>query len=246
MTRQERRDGGYSLIEMMTAMAIATVVLGLVTGSLIGMMKSNASTTTRLANLDQVRQSMDAISKNLRTAVRPEQLNPACSANCSAAFVSATANSVKFYANVGDVDPAGKPAPTLMSYTIAADPHDATGKTAAITEIRQALASSWTSAAGDYSWAGGTGAAPCPAGGPVVAGCTTRVIGSGISWPIPAAAPVFAYYSGSTLVPTSPPITGSTLDRLSSVAIALPVGDVTHPSAGVSTTVFLPNSSLGQ
>jgi prepilin-type N-terminal cleavage/methylation domain-containing protein len=245
--RQERSDAGFSLIEMMTAMAIATSVLGLVTGSLINMLKSNASTTTRLANLDQVRQSMDAITKNLRTAVRPEQLNPNCATACSEPFVSATATSVRFYANVGAVDSAGNPAPTLTTYSIAADPADPTGKTAAITEVRQNVATSWTSSVGDYTWAGGTGANPCPTTGTVVAGCTTRVIGTGITWPIPTgAAPVFAYWSGVTAVPTTPTITGSALGQLNSVAIALPVGDATHSSAGVNTTVFLPNSSLGQ
>jgi len=76
MNRQKAaryRDDGYSLVEMMIAMAIALVVLGLVTGSLLGAMKSSAGTRTKLANLSEVRDAVDAMSRTLRTGVRPEQ-----------------------------------------------------------------------------------------------------------------------------------------------------------------------------
>lgn len=226
-----RGDGGYSLIEMLVAMAIAMVVLGLVTTTLIGSSKASTGARARLANVDEVRTAMDSISRTLRTGVRPEQLNPTCVTSCSAAFVSATDNSVVIYANLGDVDPAGKPAPTRMTYTIAADPTDPTGKTAAITETRQLAASAPSSTPGDYTWGVGT----------------SRMVGNGLTWPIPAgSAPLFVYYNGThTKLATTPAITGSALATITSVDITLPVGDATHPTAGAATSVFLPNSTLG-
>jgi prepilin-type N-terminal cleavage/methylation domain-containing protein len=257
MNRQERRDPGFTLIEMLVAMSIATIVLGLVSGSLISSMQDNASASTRLANLDQVRQSMDTVSKDLRTAIGPDLLNDACSAStdaagrpaCSSAFVSATPTSVQFYANVGDTDSAGNPAPTLVTYTIAADLNDPTGKTAAITEIRQSVAADPTSSTGYYTWAGRNSVtAPCPTG-TVVAGCATRVAGAGIEWPIPATSQngsvlIYQNSAGATL-PTTPAMSASELSQIASVEIALPVGSAANPTAGVSTTVFLPNSVQG-
>jgi prepilin-type N-terminal cleavage/methylation domain-containing protein len=226
--RTPRRDGGYSLIEVLVAMVIASTVLGLVTAAMIGMLRNGASAGSRLANLDQIRIGVDALSKNLRTAVRPEQLNSTCVSSCPAAFETATDTRVVFYANVGDKI-GTKPAPTRITYTIAADPNDATGTTAAVTEIRQQVASTWTS--GDYTWA--TGA--------------TRTISRGITWPLPSSnGPLFTYYTGSNgAIVTSPAPSGSILATIASIRIALPVGDSTHPSPGVSTSVFLPNSTLG-
>jgi hypothetical protein len=226
----------------MVAMVIASTVLGLVTTAMIGMLKSGAGANSRLANLDQIRTSVDVLSKNLRTAIRPEQLNATCSASCGSAFEVAADQQAVFYANVGDTA-GGALAPTRITYTISVDPTDATGTTAMLTETRQQVASTWTS--GDYTWAGGTGANPCPAGG--VTGCVTRTVSHGITWPLPASnGPVFTYYTGSDVaVATTPTPAASTLAQISSVRIALPVGDPAHPSPGVTTSVFLPNSTLG-
>jgi len=239
--RQRRNDGGYSLIEVMVAMVIATTVLGLVTTTMISMLRNGAGASSRLANLDQVRTGVDALSKNLRTAVRPEQLNPTCSTSCSAAFETVTDSRVVFFGNVGD-KVGSNSAPTRITYAIAVDPNDATGTTAAVTETRQKVASTWT--AGDYTWAGGTGTAPCAT---PITGCVTRVISRGVTWPLPTSnGPLFTYYNGTNVaVATSPAPSGSALAQIASIRIALPVGDSTHPSPGVSTSVFLPNSTLG-
>jgi Tfp pilus assembly protein PilW len=230
MARQEPRDGGYSLIEMLTAMAIAMVVLGLVTGSLIGMMKSNASADTKLANLDQVRQAADAMSKDIRTAIKPELMNNACATNCTVAFVCATNTSAQFFANEGDTDSTGKiSTPTLVTYSVAADPTDKTGLTARITETRQSVASTWTSGF-DYTW------------GPA----STRVVASGIQWPYPSSSSLFVYHdSTGAKIAVTPAMTASQLGQIATVDIALPLGTATTPTAGVNTSVYLPNSILG-
>jgi prepilin-type N-terminal cleavage/methylation domain-containing protein len=223
--RHSRHDGGYSLVELLVAMAVASTVLGLVTSAMIAMLHNGAAANSRLANLDQIRIGVDALSKNLRTAIRPEQLNPTCSASCSSAFDTATGSQVVFYANVGD-KVGTKAAPTRITYSIAADPNDTTGHTASVTETRQHVAPTWTT--GDYSWSAGT----------------TRVVSRGITWPLPSSnGPLFTYYNGSNAALAAP--SGSTLAQIASIRIALPVGDAAHPSPGVSTSVFLPNSTLG-
>jgi hypothetical protein len=202
--------------------------LGLVTTAMVSMLRNGASASSRLANLDQIRTGVDALSKNLRTAVRPEQLNPTCVSSCQAAFETATDTRAVFFANVGN-EVGTKAAPTRITYAIAGDPADATGTTATVTETRQQVASTWTS--GDYTW--GTG--------------VTRTISRGITWPLPASSgPLFTYYNGSNdPIATTPAPTTSTLATIASIRIALPVGDATHPSPGVSTSVFLPKATLG-
>jgi len=223
-----RQDRGYSLIEVLVAMVVAGTVLGLVTSAMIAMLRNGAAANSRLANLDQIRVGVDALSKNLRTAVRPEQLNATCSTACSAAFETATNSQVVFYANVG-AQAAGKAAPTRISYSIGADPNDTTGTTAVVTETRQQVAPTWTG--GDYTWST----------------ATSRVVSRGITWPLPGSnGPLFTYYNGAhAAIATTPAPSGSTLAQIASIRIALPVGDAAHPSPGVSTSVFLPNSTLG-
>jgi hypothetical protein len=46
-------------------------------------------------------------------------------------------------------------------------------------------------------------------------------------------------------IATTPSMTTSQLDQIASVDIALPLGTATTPTAGVSTSVYLPNSILG-
>jgi hypothetical protein len=72
-------------------------------------------------------------------------------------------------------------------------------------------------------------------------------VARGITWPLSTSnGPLFTYYNGSNAaITTSPAPTAPTLAQIASIRIALPVGDSTHPSPGVSTSVFLPNSTLG-
>jgi Tfp pilus assembly protein PilW len=231
MGRQRKaRDGGYSLIEVLTAMSIGMVVLGLITGTLINVMQNNASASSKLANLDQVRQAVDAMSKDIRTAVKPALLNPSCVSNCSTAFLTATGTSTEFFANEGDTDSAGKlQTPTLVTFSMAADPNDKTGKTADVSETRVSVAPTWTSGS-DYSW--GT--------------ATTRVVASGIQGPLPASSQLFVYHDGTgAKIPTTTTMTTSQLGQITSVDISVPMGSAADPTTGVNTTVFLPNSILG-
>lgn len=239
---RDRRDGGFSLIELMVGISLLSVVLTLVTGVVIESLKSSTATRDRLANLDQVRAGMDSMTKSIRTAVRPEQLNGSCAASCDIAFETAKDYEVTFFANLGEKDAAGKAAPTRFTFKITADPLDATGQTAMITETRQSVLTTWTT--GDYVFAG-----PC-AVNTAVSGCSAREITRGLRGPFPLGEAVFGYYDAAhtKLSPDSADVslTEDQRAKLSAVDVTLPVGSVENPSPSVMSSVFLPNSILGR
>jgi hypothetical protein len=143
--------------------------------------------------------------------------------------VSASPTDVVFYANVGETL-SGAAAPTRIEYRVTQDATDVTRTTATITETRQSATALSAAATGGYLWSSGK----------------TRTVSSGISW-APASAGVFSFADSSA---QALPITVTTTDqttlgRICTVNIALPVGDAAHPSPGVTTSVFLPNSTLG-
>src|ERR1700761_6740585 len=92
MAKRNKRidDPGYSLIEILVAMAITVTALGLVTSAMIGTLQTGVQASTRLGDLDQVRAGVDALSRSLRTAIDPGQLNPNCTSvvpmDCASEF----------------------------------------------------------------------------------------------------------------------------------------------------------------
>ena len=242
LRRYDRNDRGVTLMETVVGLGIFGLLLALLSGVVVQIIRGDSGTRIRLANLDQVRTGMDAMTRTLRTAVRPEQLNGTCSAACDYAFETIGDSTVVFTANLGAVK-AGAPAPTRVTYTVAVDPDDASGATAAVTEVRQQVASTWTS--GDYAFAGGPGA--CAVGGPIVAGCSARVVTSGLRWPLPDGH-AFVYRALGQTAGLSTVAGGSETVRraVSTVEVTLPVGSADAATSSVTSRVFLPNSSLGR
>jgi hypothetical protein len=115
------------------------------------------------ARLDQIQQgkvAMESMSKTLRTAVRPSQLNATCTGCDQAAFLQGNARSVQFYANINN--PANILGPSRVSYTV-----DNSGV------LRETLQAPNPHAANDYNYQYCT---PGP-------GCTviSRVLARGVS-----------------------------------------------------------------
>ena len=214
-----RRDAGFTLIEVMVAMAIFSVLMGLLSTMVIQMIRTSSGTRARLANTEQLRVGMDAMTKGLRTAVRPEQVNTACASNCTSPFLAATAQSVSLYANYGDV--AG---PRLTTYRVEADP--ARAGTGRLVEEQHSPA--------------------LPGGSPSLActtGCTTRILARDLTWPVSASSPTFAFRD-----PTGAALTtsASDLNRVATIAVNLPVnGGRSYAASSATSTVFLPNSVMG-
>lgn len=216
---RRRSDAGMTLIEVLVGVVIFTVLGGLLTGFVVEMLRSNTGTTNRAANVDQLRVSTDALTKGLRTAVRPEQLNPACASACDAAFLSASASAVTFYANHGA---AGKA--RLTTYRVEQDP-DKLGTGRLVEEVRASAA---------------PGGAPVTACG---AGCTSRTLARGLVWPVIAADPVFAFADDGC----ANFVTTMDAADIACVLIDLPVlGARDNPGTSATATVFLPNSVMGR
>ena len=214
-----RRDAGMTLIEVLVGVVIFTVLSGLLTAFVIDMLRSSTGTTNRAANVDQLRVSTDALTKGLRTAVRPEQLNPACTSACDAAFLTASASAVTFYANHGTAGQA-----RLTTYRVEQDP-DTVGTGRLIEELHAGAAP------------GGTPSTACGAG------CTTRALARGLVWPVAAADPVFAFADEGCADFVSPVARAD----IACVVIDLPVlGARDNPGTSATATVFLPNSVMGR
>jgi type II secretory pathway pseudopilin PulG len=88
--RRAGRDAGVSLIELLVAVTIATVIGSLLTGVVVSTLRTSAGTRARLADVDSVRVAMDSMTKTLRTAIAPTQLGASC-AGCDAPFAAYTA-----------------------------------------------------------------------------------------------------------------------------------------------------------
>ncbi len=210
-----------TLVEVMVGMAIFTILGGLLTGFVIDMLRSSTGTSTRVSNVDQLRVAMDDVTKGLRTAVRPEQLNPGCTGTCDSAFLAASASSVAFYANYGA---AGKAQLTVFRVEQNLPDHPGTGR---FVEERQSAAIP----------AGTTTVPSCGAS------CTKRTLVTGLTWPVAAADPAFAFADDQCSDFTTP------VDKadIACVVVDLPiVGARDNPGTSARSTVFLPNSVMGR
>jgi prepilin-type N-terminal cleavage/methylation domain-containing protein len=87
-------ESGFTLVEMIIATMMLSVVLAAALGVLSSMQSETVLTTNRFTAEGQAQTIADRITKDLRTAV-------ATSAT-GAAFVSADVNNVTFYANLAD------------------------------------------------------------------------------------------------------------------------------------------------
>ncbi len=218
-TAPTRRDAGISLIEVLVGVVMMSVVGGLLTTLVIDMLKTSAGTSSRLTNVDSARVALDSLTRGLRTAVRPEQINATCAANCDSAFRSAGSNAVTFYANSGVAGQA-----QLTTYRVEADPdHAGTGRL--VEEIFPSAAP------------GGSPSTTCSTG------CKKRVVARGLVWPLAAADPVFDFadrgcadYSATVA-----------LADISCVLIDVPLAAKRDDKGTSATaTVFLPNSVMGR
>ncbi|HUR74272.1 MAG TPA: prepilin-type N-terminal cleavage/methylation domain-containing protein [Sporichthya sp.] len=214
-----RGDAGISLIEVLVGVVIMGVLGGLLTTLVVDMLKTSSGTSSRLTNVDSSRVALDDLTRGLRTAVRPEQINAGCTSNCDSAFRSAGANEVTFYANYGVAGQA-----RLTTYRVEADPHHS-GTARLVEEI---FAS------------GPPGGSLVPACG---TGCNTRVVARGLVWPLSASDPVFDFADRGCADFTAT----VALTDISCVLIDVPLAAKRDDKGTSATaTVFLPNSVMGR
>ncbi|CAB4798245.1 MAG: hypothetical protein F2740_02360 [Actinobacteria bacterium] len=222
MRHLKRSDEGVTLIEMVVVIAILSGVLAMVVTVIIAAQKNVNGNSARLDQIQQGKVAMESMSKTLRTAVRPSQLNATCTGCDQAAFLQGNARSVQFYANINN--PANILGPSRVSYTV-----DNSG---VLTETLQAPNAH---AATDYNYQYCT---PGP-------GCTvtSRVLARGVS----LNQNMFTYYDASNNTFTTLPLASADLPRVDSIDIIVKISS----SAQVSATTFtqrvtLPNADAVQ
>lgn len=213
-----RRDAGMSLVETLVGVALFGVIVALVGSFVVDMLRTSTATSSRLANVDQLRVALDGMTKGLRTAVRPEQVNAACVASgCDEAFQTATPSEVTFWANYGDAAKA-----RLTTYRVQENLPLRPGTGRLIEEQRAASTPGATTVA-----CGST--------------CTTRVLV--VDLPYPVVAPIFTF-ADDTRATLAAPVDRA---AISTVTINVPVdGGRDYEGTSVTSTVFLPNSILGR
>ena len=122
--RRARRagDGGVSLVELVVAMAVGSVLLLALGTVLAGTLRGSVSATQRVTSSAELRTALDTMSRRLRVAVVP--------IGQPTAFTTATSTSVSFYANLVPAGSTGCPAaapatgtgscaPTRIDYAVA-------------------------------------------------------------------------------------------------------------------------------
>lgn len=101
-TERRRADEGVTLIEMMVVVSILGVIMAIVTEGLLVAQRTMNENATRLDGLSQTNLAMEGVTRVLRTAILPSQVQATCT-NCDvAAFIAGDARSVQFYANVNN------------------------------------------------------------------------------------------------------------------------------------------------
>ncbi len=217
-------DAGYTLTEMIVVIGILGMVLAIVQGTLILTNKTVAGNATRIDSQQQARIAIDSMTKVLRTAVLPSQLNctgPGCG---SAAFINGSALAVSFYANINnDANAIG---PSQVSYYFVG------------TDLHESVQPPDAHAVGvyNYTW---TTCTPGP-------GCSKvdRVLARGVQ-NASASQAMFTYYDKSGNVITTGTLLAADLAKVDSIDVVVKVRtskDTTVQSTTFTQRVTLPNA----
>ena len=221
----ERRDDGVTLIEMMVVVSILGVIMGIVTQGLLTAQRTMSDNATRLDGLSQTNQAMEAITRVLRTAILPSQVQATCT-NCDvAAFIAGDARSVQFYANVntdGILPTSGTTdyGPRRVSYSVSS-----------AGELKETIQRPNVHSVTDFNYQYCTPGPGCPV--------QSRVLARDVQ-----AGTIFTYYDreGNVIVPPLQS-SASKLKSVDSIDVLLKVdpSDRTNP-ATVTARVTLPNA----
>jgi Tfp pilus assembly protein FimT len=223
--RAPRADDGLSLAEMIVTLGLTTLVAGFTFALLMQGVRSTGSSAVRQDNAGQARVAIEAVSRNLRTAVSPIQFQGlTCTSGCTAttAVTAADGSSLTFYANINGVEAA----PSRITYAL-------TGSS--LVETVQAPVVSAT----NYSF--------CAPGGSCAV--RTRTLARGVVTPT-AAEPLFTYYGdGAPPPPLGTPPTAAELVHIDAVEILLKVRSSAKwgtPATTVAMRVALPNADYAR
>jgi prepilin-type N-terminal cleavage/methylation domain-containing protein len=214
-------DRGYTMAEMVVVVMILGVVLAAVQTTLIMTSHTVGDNGMRIDQTQQAKVAIDSMSRVLRTAVLPSQLNGTCSSCSAAAFIQGTATSVSFYANINnDQNTIG---PSRVTYQILANG-----------DLTETIQPPNAHAPTDFNY---QYCIPGP-------GCTTavtRVLAHGVQ----SSPPMFTYYDKNGAVITDPTLTANDLSLVDSMDLVVVVKSATTQDihgTTLTTRVTLPNA----
>jgi prepilin-type N-terminal cleavage/methylation domain-containing protein len=214
-----RSDDGFTLAEMLCVISVLGIVSALAFGALIQSQTMVRGSANRLDQTQQAKAAVESMSKTLRTAVLPSQVN---GANPDvAAFLQADWNKVSFYGNLNNQgDTSG---PSKLSYELRSNGD--------LVETIQPSIGQDSSGIWQY----------CTVGSP---GCLvkTRTVARKLVYN--STKPVFVYYSVAQPSGMTTPLTAASLPSVNSVDLQVSVKagkDV--PASTVVTRVSLPNAN---
>ena len=233
---RRRGDDGTTLVELMVVMTLFGIIGAILSAVVISTQRQSAAVRLRINDVQSARIGMDAMTRTLRTAVQPAQLQVGCTtctgtAARSTAVSAASATSVQVFANTGAT--AG---PVLTTFTVALDSATNTG------QLTQ------TSQPPDLNSAPNFTYTSCTVG---ASGCRTtrRTLIRGITWPLTTAAFTYRTNAGTALtIGSTGQLTSGQLVAVDSVEISLPVREPNQfRTAPVTITgrVALANAATG-
>lgn len=190
-----RDDRGSSLIELMAVMLVFGVLLSACMTLYIGSMRSSASTSARLSEINDGRIAVSAMGRALRTAILPSQL-PDSSSSDTAAFIEATPYSIRFFANINNPD--NTVGASKVSYTL-------TGGV-----LSQTVQAPDPRVAGDNTVRYCTPGPGCPV--------TTKVLARGV---VASGDPIFRYYDALGTELTGASLTTDQMEDVDSMDIVV-------------------------
>jgi hypothetical protein len=218
-------------MEVMVAISILSLLMVMLTTTIVHGMQLSRGMGVRLDNINQGQLGMNAVTKTLRTAIWPKQLDDIdCTGdNCGAtALTTATPTSLTFYANLNNTGLG----PSLMSYYIEARSDNALY--GALIQTTQAPIPG-LDGDGKYSFCDAT-----------VAGCavTQRAVSRGLN---PTTA-TFHYYDFDGELIDSDNLAAVQLAQVSSIDITLVVQTNTIQNSAPPNTIVervqLPNADI--
>jgi prepilin-type N-terminal cleavage/methylation domain-containing protein len=137
--QEPERDSGYSLVELLVAMGVASVLLVAIGVVFMAVTKGVRTIDTQISTAGDGRIAMEAMTRTLRVAAIPPILPTGAT---KSAVVTATAASVSFYALLNRT---GSPATSTPNPTLVAYSYDGAC-------INQSLTPQRTAADGSVSW----------------------------------------------------------------------------------------------
>ncbi len=95
-------DEGITLIEMMVVVSILGTILAIVSQGMLQAQRIMTDNAARLDGLSQTNVAIEGMTRVLRTAILPSQVQASCSGCDTAAFIAGNEFQVEFYANVNN------------------------------------------------------------------------------------------------------------------------------------------------